>query len=109
MAHLVASKYQAADCAGAKRNVTCFFEKTKFPTLMKKLTFLGLFALFLAAAGAQSPAPVNSDQARLVALLREVQAQQTQMAANQTKIDEKLATLAETIRVAKIYSSRGGR
>ncbi len=31
------------------------------------------------------------------------------MAANQFKIDEKLATLTEIIRVARIYSSRGGR
>ncbi len=76
---------------------------------MKKLTFLGLLALFAATAGAQSPAPANGDQARLEALLREVQAQQTQLAQNQAKIDEKLAILAEAIRIAKIYSSRGGR
>lgn len=78
---------------------------------MKKITFLGLLALFVASAGAQSsaPAPASPDQMRLEALLKEVQTQQTQLAANQAKIDAKLTTLAEAIRVAKIYSSRGGR
>ena len=51
---------------------------------MKKITYLGLLALF-------------------------VQTQQNHLAENQTKIDAKLTTLAEAIRVAKIYSSRGGR
>ena len=48
-------------------------------------------------------------QAELAVLIKEVRAQQTAMAANQVKISEKLATLAESIRVARIYSSRGGR
>ena len=38
----------------------------------------------------------------------EVQAQQSQIAANQAQIDSKLATLAEAIRVARIYASRSG-
>ena len=76
---------------------------------MKKITYLGWVALFVASVGAQSPAPATGDQARLEALLREVQTQQTHLAENQTKIDAKLTTLAEAIRVAKIYSSRGGR
>jgi len=43
------------------------------------------------------------------ALLKEVQAQQLVIADNQTKIDAKLAVVAEAIRVARIYGSRGGR
>ena len=43
------------------------------------------------------------------ALIKEVQAQQVVIAENQAKIDAKLVTLAEAIRVARIYSSRGGR
>jgi hypothetical protein len=74
---------------------------------MKKLMLLGALALFAGTIGAQSPAA--SDDPRLESLLREVQAQQVQIADNQTKIDEKLVTLAEAIRVAKIYASRGGR
>jgi hypothetical protein len=43
------------------------------------------------------------------ALIKEIQAQQVVIADNQAKIDAKLVTLGEAIRVAKIYSSRGGR
>lgn len=74
---------------------------------MKKLTLLGVLALFAASLGAQSIAP--EDQKRLEALIKEVQAQQIVIGENQARIDAKLATLAETIRVARIYSSRGGR
>jgi hypothetical protein len=54
---------------------------------------------------AQTPDP-KDDQEKLLALVKEVQAQQAQIAANQTKIDAKLADLAETLRVARIFSSR---
>jgi DNA-binding sugar fermentation-stimulating protein len=74
---------------------------------MKKLMLLGALALFAGTIGAQSPA-ASADQ-QLENLLREVQAQQVQIADNQAKIDEKLVTLGEAIRVAKIYASRGGR
>ncbi len=68
--------------------------------LLVAITFLGL-----AASPAQTPAPAPSDQ-ELLALVKDVQAQQLQITANQTKIDTKLAELAETIRLARIYSSR---
>jgi hypothetical protein len=74
---------------------------------MKKLMFLGALALIVTSSEAQSPAPVDSQQLQL--LLQEVQAQQIQLAENQAKIDAKLVTLAEAIRIAKIYASRGGR
>ena len=74
---------------------------------MKKLMLLGALALFAGTIGAQSPGA--SDDQQLENLLREVQAQQVQIADNQSKIDEKLVTLGEAIRVAKIYASRGGR
>lgn len=74
---------------------------------MKKLTLLGALALFATSLGAQSPAA--HDQQQLEELLKEVQAQQIQIADNQATIDAKLVKLAEAIRVARIYSSRGGR
>jgi len=74
---------------------------------MKKLTLLGALALFATSLGAQSPAP--ADQKQLEAWLKVVQAQQIQIAENQAKIDEKLVSLAEAIRVARIYAGRGGR
>ena len=75
------------------------------PTL--PFAFCALIML-VSAAPAQSPQrdPAHEE---LTALIKEVRAQQAAVAANQAKINEKLATLAETIRVARIYSSRGGR
>ena len=74
---------------------------------MKKLTLLGALALFATSIGAQSPE--TDDQKKVDALLKEVQSQQLVIADNQAKIDAKLATVAESIRVARIYGSRGGR
>jgi len=74
---------------------------------MKKLTLLGALALFATCIGAQSP--VTEDSKMVEALLKDVQAQQLVIAENQAKIDAKLATVAEAIRVARIYGSRGGR
>lgn len=74
---------------------------------MKKLPLLGVLILFATSIGAQSPA--TDDPKKVEALLKEVQAQQVQIADNQAKIDAKLVTLGEAIRVARIYSSRGGR
>ena len=75
--------------------------------LMKKLTLLGALALFATSIGAQSTAPTDSKQ--LEALIKVVQAQQVQIAENQAKIDAKLVTLSEAIRIARIYAGRGGR
>jgi len=61
--------------------------------------------LALTATRAQTPQSGQTEQ-DLLTLLKQVQAQQAQIVANQTKIETKLADLAETIRVARIYSSR---
>lgn len=74
---------------------------------MKKIPLLAAFALLAASIAGQSPGP--DEPAQVQTLMKEVQAQQIQLADNQAKIDEKLAALAEAIRVAKIYASRGGR
>jgi hypothetical protein len=79
--------------------------------LSMKLTLLFVvcaFVTFVSSAPAQ-PAQPNGAQAELAALVKEVRAQQTVIAGNQAKINEKLAALGESIRVARIYSSRGGR
>ena len=75
------------------------------PTLL--FAFCALITLALSAP-AQAPQQ-NPAQVELAGLVKELRAQQAAMAANQAKISEKLATLAESIRVARIYSSRGGR
>ena len=77
---------------------------------MKPTVLFAFCAIITLGSSAPAQAPQqNPAQAELAALVKEVRAQQVAMAANQAKIDEKLATLAESIRVARIYSSRGGR
>jgi hypothetical protein len=55
---------------------------------------------------AQTPNAKEGDE--LKALINEVQTQQREIADNQAKIDEKLVTLGDTLREARIFSSRAG-
>jgi protein-disulfide isomerase len=77
---------------------------------MKNL-FVLLVPCFLACAiAAQSAEPSKDsarDQQQIAALSKEVQIQQEAILANQTKINEKLATIAEALRQARIYAGRG--
>lgn len=66
---------------------------------------LSLTLLLFSSGAAQTPETRPEEQ--LLALIKEVQAQQAQIADYQAKIDSKLAEVAETIRVARIYSKRG--
>jgi hypothetical protein len=72
---------------------------------MKRIPLTLLFAatLLISSSVAQTPDPKEQ---QLAALTKEVQAQQAQIADNQAKIDTQLADLAETIRVARIFSKR---
>ncbi len=72
------------------------------------IAFLTLALLLLKPAIAQTPAS-SKEADELNALIGDVQAQQKEIAENQVKIDEKLATLGDTLREARIFSSRGGR
>ena len=74
---------------------------------MKKLTFFSALVLLTSSVGAQSPAP--PEQKQIEVLIKAVKDQQTTIAENQARIDEKLAAVVEAVRVARIYSSRGGR
>ena len=60
--------------------------------------------MVISFSGAQTP-DANQEQ-RLLALIKEVQTQQTQMAENQKKIETKLAEIGETVRVARIFAGR---
>jgi hypothetical protein len=71
-----------------------------------KRPFFALLLILLAAISGPAQTSKNDDPQQLLALVKEVQAQQAQIAANQAKIEAKLAELAETIRIARIYSSR---
>ena len=74
---------------------------------MKNFSALIAVCLIGASAFAAEPAKDDRDQQQLAALAKEVQGQQTAIADNQKKIDEKLAAIAEAIRQAKIYAARG--
>jgi hypothetical protein len=66
---------------------------------------LAVTPLALLSSAAQAP-DSKEEQRQLLALVKEVQAQQEQIVANQAKIDTKLADLAETLHTARIFSSR---
>jgi len=67
-----------------------------------------LTCLIMAAAAlplaAQAPDPANLQQ--LTAASKDIQAQQAQIAANQTKMEEKLATIGEDLRLSRYLTGR---
>jgi hypothetical protein len=65
-------------------------------------------ALGWLAASNQSSAQTDNQNQALNTLFAEVAAQQIVISENHTKIDDKLAAVAEEIRLARIYSGRGG-
>jgi hypothetical protein len=73
---------------------------------MKNLILLGAVVVLATSIGAQS---TPDDRDALPAAINEVQAQQIEIADNQAKIDAMLATVTESVRIARIYASRGGR
>jgi len=70
---------------------------------MKRI-LLGLFLLVASLSVAQTPQP--DQEQKLLALIKDVQTQQAQLAENQGKIEEKLAAVTETVRTARIYAKR---
>ena len=72
---------------------------------MNRLLLLLLTTLLVGSVGfAQSLDP--NQEVRLLALVREVQTQQAQLAENQAKIEEKLNEVAEIVKDARLYSKR---
>jgi endonuclease III len=77
---------------------------------MKRI-FLSLslsIALLITPFGSAQTPDANQEQ-KLLALIKEVQTQQAQMAENQAKIETKLADVSETIRVARILAGKIGK
>ncbi|HEX8897096.1 MAG TPA: hypothetical protein VF751_00235 [Chthoniobacterales bacterium] len=75
--------------------------------ILSALIAIGMAGIATGASAAESPKESDRDQQQIVALTKEVQAQQTAIADNQKKIDEKLAAITEAVRLAKIYAARG--
>jgi len=63
--------------------------------------------LVMSFSAAQTP-DANQEQ-KLLALIKDVQTQQAQMAENQAKIETKLADVSETIRVSRILAGKIGK
>jgi type II secretory pathway component PulM len=78
---------------------------------MNRILLIAGITLVAATAFSVPAQPPQTDEKReqLEVLGKEVRAQQAAIAANQAKIDEKIAALAETVRTARIFASRGGR
>jgi uncharacterized protein YlxW (UPF0749 family) len=66
-----------------------------------------LLGVGFSASAAEPSKESERDQQQLLALAKEVQGQQATIAENQTKIDAKMASIAEALRLARIYSTRG--
>jgi hypothetical protein len=67
----------------------------------------------VAILGALSfPSPTSGqapgDEQALAVLVNEIAEQHTKIATNQQAIDQKVAAIEETLRIARIYVSRGG-
>lgn len=77
----------------------------RFPWIhaMRRLFILLVLTLAIWSSGLAQNQP---DDAQLLALIKELQTQQAQIADNQAKIESKIADLAETVRLARIYSKR---
>lgn len=74
--------------------------------MTRKFSFaLTFVAVFIAISG---HAYAQDGRAQLLKAVSDLTQQQAQIGDNQTKIDGKIADLAEAIRVARIYMSRGG-
>jgi hypothetical protein len=78
---------------------------------MKRIVRTAIVAMGLLTISPLSAqtAPGGAEQQPIIAVINEIRIQQASIAENQAKIDAKLAALAEAIRIARIYSSRGGR
>jgi hypothetical protein len=90
-------------------------EQNLLSTKVKERAFLMCrisLVIFLSAtvlaliSNAQAPDPKEEQERQILALVKEVQTQQAQIVANQASITAKLGDLAETMRVARIFSRR---
>jgi len=70
------------------------------------LTALVLSGVLFTISFSDAQTPDANQEQRLLALIKEVQTQQAQLAENQAKIEQKINELEETLHDARIYSKR---
>ncbi len=74
---------------------------------MKRILIaLLLPAVLLTISFSSAQTPDANQEQKLLALVKEVQIQQAQMAENHKRIETKLAEIGETVRTARIYAGR---
>jgi hypothetical protein len=74
--------------------------------MKRNLVAVVLLLSLIAGPASRSQTPVANDNKEMLALVKEIQAQQVQITENQAKIDAKLVETAETLRIARIFTSR---
>jgi hypothetical protein len=74
---------------------------------MKK-HFLGLFCLFVIGIALVWPTLAQDATPQLLAAVNSLKQQHAEIADNQGKLDQKIAEVGETIRVARLFMSRAG-
>jgi hypothetical protein len=78
----------------------------------KRIILAGLGAAIIAGVlglpHESSGQAAANEQQQFAALVAEVAQQQAKLVDNQKQVEEKLNTIAESLRIAKIYVSRGG-
>ena len=75
---------------------------------MKPIPLFAVFFSFVLLVSARAAEAPGAQEQQILAIVKEVQAQQLAIADNEAKMDAKLANIAELLRVARIYSVRGG-
>jgi len=74
--------------------------------MKQTLTALILPAVLFTISFSSAQTPDANQEQKLLALIKEVQAQQAQMTENQGQIESKLTEIGEAVRVARIYAGR---
>jgi hypothetical protein len=74
--------------------------------MKRSLLVATLSITVIGASAIRGQEPNANGKQQLLTLVKDVRAQQAQIADNQARIDSKLAEIAEAIRIARIYVSR---
>jgi hypothetical protein len=74
--------------------------------MKRTLIALLLPAVLVTISFSSAQTPDANQEQRLLALIKEVQTQQAQLAENQAKIEQKINELEEKLHDARIYSKR---
>jgi predicted PurR-regulated permease PerM len=74
-----------------------------------KILFVAAASMIVPSISGSAQNQTDQTEQRLLLLIQQVQAQQAQITANQTKIDAKMAEITEAVRVARIFAGRGGK